>query len=66
MEKFENECSTPEAILSLVRPQLMDPFTRERELSFDEGRRLKLWEIEGIFKCPVVGWCLEFTEQKEC
>ena len=64
VEKLENECLTPEAIVSLVRSQLT-PFSRDPELLFDEGPRLKFWEIEGIFKCPVVGWCLDLAEQKE-
>jgi hypothetical protein len=27
--------------------------------------RLRIWEIDGVFKCPIVGACLTFAEQKQ-
>jgi hypothetical protein len=30
-----------------------------------ECHRLRFWEIEEYFKCPVVGWCLDIAEQKD-
>jgi len=27
--------------------------------------RLRFWEIEDFFKCPVIGWCLDIAEQRE-
>jgi len=26
---------------------------------------LRIWEIQERFKCPVIGWCLDISEQKE-
>ncbi len=31
----------------------------------DKPLRLKVWEIDDPFKCPVVGWCLDMGEQRE-
>jgi hypothetical protein len=31
----------------------------------DKPLRLKTWEIDDSFKCPVVGWCLDMGEQRE-
>jgi hypothetical protein len=30
-----------------------------------EPCRLRFWEIEDFFKCPVIGWCLDIAEQRE-
>jgi DNA repair exonuclease SbcCD ATPase subunit len=27
--------------------------------------RLRSWEIDASFKCPVIGWCLDIAEQRE-
>ncbi len=35
----------------------------DRETKFD--RRLKFWETDRIFKCPLVGMCLTLAEQKK-
>lgn len=29
------------------------------------GKRLKFWEVDRFFKCPVVGMCLRLSEQKQ-
>lgn len=31
----------------------------------DHPPRLRFWEIEPFFKCPVIGWCLDVAEQRE-
>ena len=31
----------------------------------DHSPRLKLWEIEPFFTCPMIGWCLNIAEQGE-
>jgi hypothetical protein len=30
-----------------------------------ESPRLRFWEIDDSFKCPVIGWCLDIPEQRE-
>ena len=65
MQKLEREWLTPEAIVSLTSDPLRVPFVSEPQLCFDDRRRLRFWEIEGVLKCPVVGWCLDLAEQKE-
>ena len=39
-----------------VRPEKNDP---------QQPILLKFWEIENMFKCPVVGMCLTYSEQKQ-
>ena len=65
MQMLEKERLTPEAMLSLAGHQLMDPFAIESQSPLDDHRRLRFWEVEGFFKCPVAGWCLDIAEQKE-
>ncbi len=65
MQKVEKEYLTPEAILSLASDPLTEDFAIEPQSSLDDLQRLRLWEIEGILKCPVIGWCLDIAEQKE-
>jgi hypothetical protein len=33
--------------------------------AIDKPLRLKPWEINDSFKCPVIGTCLDITEQKQ-
>ena len=62
MENLKKESlKTPESIYIVVG----DPFTRPLPPESQLFPRLRFWEIEGFFKCPVVGWCLDIAEQKE-
>ena len=66
MEKSEKEyLQTQEAIDLVVGDQLIGPRAPEPQLSLDNSRRLRIWEIEQRFKCPVIGWCFDIAEQKE-
>jgi len=62
MENLKKESlQAPESIHIVVG----DPFTRPLPPESQLSPRLRFWEIEGFFKCPVVGWCLDIAEQKE-
>ena len=65
MHELERERLTLEAMFPLPGLQLMDPFAIEPQLPLDDHARLRFWEVEGFFKCPVAGWCLDIPEQKE-
>jgi hypothetical protein len=41
----------------LPTPEILEPL--------DHPPRLRFWEIEPFFKCPVIGWCLDVAEQRE-
>jgi len=43
------------------------PDSLPSEQTGDVGGHLtrRFWEIEGFFKCPVIGACLDITEQKQ-
>ena len=45
--------------------QLLGSLAPETQLSFDGLTRLRIWEIEDRFKCPVIGWCFDVEEQKD-
>jgi hypothetical protein len=66
MENLKKEgLQAPESIHLVVGDPFMGPFAPGSQLSFDDHPRLRFWEIEGFFKCPVVGWCFDVAEQKE-
>jgi hypothetical protein len=65
MQKLDGEWLTSEATFSIARSQVMDPLTIGPEWSGEDRKRLTFSQIEGIFKCPVAGWCLDLAEQKE-
>ena len=56
---------TPEEIILVIDDNLTTPFAYQPPLSFDSPMRLRIWEIEDRFKCPVIGWCFDASEQKE-
>ena len=33
--------------------------------AIEEPLRLRFWEIDDSFKCPVIGTCLDITEQRQ-
>ena len=39
--------------------------TYTQNLSINRNTQLRFWEIDNHFKCPVVGMCLTFSEQKQ-
>ena len=41
----------------LLVPELPEPL--------DQPPRLRFWEMEPFFKCPVIGWCLDVADQRE-
>jgi hypothetical protein len=43
----------------------MEALVPDPQLSLNDPPRLRFWEIEGFFKCPVIGWCLDIAEQRE-
>lgn len=47
-----------------ITPVQMGPSSLEHKDS-DRPHRLKLWEVEYFFKCPVVGTCLTLLEQQQ-
>lgn len=53
-----DQCVCPEQgpAVSSVDPHLLFP---------DRTDRLRLWEIDPFFRCPVVGMCLSLSEQKK-
>jgi hypothetical protein len=66
MEKSEREClQTAEATHLVTGDQLMGSLVPEPRLPLDDQPRLRFWEIEAFFKCPVIGWCFDIAEQKE-
>jgi len=65
MQELERERLTSETMLSLVGHPLLDPSAIKTLLPLIDPRRMRFWEVEGYFKCPVVGWCLDIAEQKE-
>ena len=38
---------------------------RQDDSFFYEKKPLKFWEVDQLFKCPVIGMCLTLTEQKQ-
>ena len=66
MENLKKESvQAQESIHSLAGEPFIGPFAPEPQLSVDDYTRLRFWEIEDFFKCPVIGWCLDIAEQKE-
>ena len=66
MEKIEKEyLQTPGTIHLVADDQLMGLLAPESQLSLHNHTRLRIWEIEERFKCPVIGWCFDIAEQKE-
>jgi hypothetical protein len=66
MEMSEREyLQTSGAIHLVAGDQLLGSLAPEIQLSFDSHTRLRIWEIEELFKCPVIGWCFDIAEQKE-
>lgn len=66
MEMSEREyLQTLGAIHLVAGDQLLGSLVPEIQLSFDSHTRLRIWEIEELFKCPVIGWCFDIAEQKE-
>jgi hypothetical protein len=51
------QLTTHEHPMSEVAPDLTERLTGPP--------RLRFWEIDDSFKCPVVGWCLDMAEQRE-
>jgi hypothetical protein len=47
-----------------IKPEQVYPPLLEHQ-DLDSPYRLKLWEIEYFFKCPVVGICLTSSEQRQ-
>jgi len=66
MENLKKESvQAQESIHSLAGEPFIGPFAPKPQLSVDDYTRLRFWEIEDFFKCPVIGWCLDIAEQKE-
>jgi len=65
MQMSESERLTAETMLSLAGHPFTAPSPIKPQVSLDDHRRLRFWEVEGYFKCPVIGWCLDIAEQKE-
>ncbi len=66
MEKLNREYfQAPGSTHLAPDDQLMDLFGPEPQLLLEGHTRLKIWEVQERFKCPVIGWCLEIAEQKE-
>jgi len=66
MENLKKEGpQNQETIHIVVGDPFTGPFVPGRQLSFGDFPRLRFWEIEGFFKCPVIGWCFDIAEQKE-
>jgi hypothetical protein len=40
-------------------------FAEKFERNPDPIARLKFWEIDPVFRCPLVGMCLSFSEQQQ-
>jgi len=57
MEEFAN--NKPETM-----PKQAAPLSEQQE-EYGRPPRLSLWEIEYFFKCPVVGICLSYSEQRQ-
>lgn len=65
MEMLDMECpQTSEAIHFEREGQGGSPLIPDVPLSFDQHTRLRIWEVEELFKCPVIGWCFDAAEQK--
>ena len=66
MEKLEKEYRQAPGPMDLVaHDQLTGLLSPEPQLFLDDHTRLRIWEIPERFKCPVIGWCFDTTEQKE-
>ena len=66
MEKLGKEYPRAPGPIHLVADdQLMGLLVPEPQLSLNHHTRLRIWEIQERFKCPVIGWCFDITEQKE-
>jgi len=66
MAKLEKEyLQTPGPIHLVADDPLMGLLAPEPQLSLDNHLRLRIWQIQERFKCPVIGWCLDIAEQKE-
>ena len=65
VQELEKERLTPEEMFSLASHRSMDPFDMKLDLPPDDHKRLRFWEIETFFKCPVAGWCIDLGEQRE-
>lgn len=66
MEKLEKEyLQAPGPIHLVAGDQLMDLLAHEPQLFVDDHARLRIWEIQERFKCPVIGWCFDIAEQQE-
>jgi hypothetical protein len=51
------QLTTHERLMSYIAPDLTEGLA--------EPPRLRSWEIDASFKCPVIGWCLDIAEQRE-
>lgn len=66
MEKFDRQYLQSSGASHLVTgDQLLGSLAPEPQLSFNGQTQLRIWEIEDRFKCPMIGWCFDITEQKE-
>ena len=65
IEEIEEERLSLEQAFSLESRRLKKLFDTESELPADDQRRLRFWEVEAFFKCPVAGWCLDLQELKK-
>jgi hypothetical protein len=45
--------------------RLMSDMAPDLPESIGEPSRLRFWEIDASFKCPVIGWCLDIAEQRK-
>ena len=66
MENLKKEGpQNQETIHLVVGGEFMGALVPDPQLSLENPPQLRFWEIEGFFKCPVIGWCLNIAEQKE-
>jgi hypothetical protein len=66
MKMSEREClQVSEAIRSVADDPFLGSIFPESQPSVDGQTRLRIWEIEDRFKCPMIGWCFDISEQKE-
>ena len=55
----------PNQIQSIAGGHRINFISPEPMGALDERPRLRFWEIEALFKCPAIGWCLNIVEQRE-
>ncbi|RZB33470.1 MAG: hypothetical protein SRB2_04023 [Desulfobacteraceae bacterium Eth-SRB2] len=60
-----NKIQNPKQIEFRSFDHLTSEITSDLTGSIDRHLPLKFWEIDLIFKCPVVGTCLDMSEQKQ-